>query len=162
MNQMEFDVLPVINGIKQCPGYTDYSQVEKFGERCSFGPRCSFGQWCSFGEGCRFGEECRFGEGCSFGEGCRFGEECVYNNHKLRPGYPLLQMNGAGSANRGTNAWNTEDGIIVRCGCFEGNLAAFRAQVRKTHGDTSKHTRVYLGFANLCALQFDRPEEIES
>ena len=47
--QEEFDVLPVVDGYKQCPT-GDYTQISHFGEGCSFGERCSFGRWCSFGQ----------------------------------------------------------------------------------------------------------------
>ena len=48
-SQEEFDALPVENGRKQCPT-GDYSQIKRFGERCSFG------EWCSFGEGCKIND----------------------------------------------------------------------------------------------------------
>jgi acetyltransferase-like isoleucine patch superfamily enzyme len=207
ITQQEFDALPIVDGLRQCPRDTDYSGVEDFGEGCSFGERCSFGEgcsfgkgcsfgescsfgewcsfgkgcsfgeWCSFGEGCRFGEGCSFGKGCSFGESCSFGEGCsfgkgcsfgewcsfgkgcIYNNHTLASGYPLLQLTGAGRDNRATQAWNTQDGIIIRCGCFDGTLDEFRAEVLKTHGE-NKHALVYFGFTNLAAVQFDRAEEV--
>lgn len=54
----------------------DYSQIRRFGERCSFDAYCRFGERCRFGEGCRFGEWCCFEEGCSFGAWCSFGERC--------------------------------------------------------------------------------------
>jgi len=39
--QQEFDALPVVDGIKQCPT-GDYSELKSLGEGCSFGKRCSF------------------------------------------------------------------------------------------------------------------------
>ena len=39
--QSEFDEFPVIDGIRQCPT-GNYTQIKRFGERCSFGKRCSF------------------------------------------------------------------------------------------------------------------------
>ena len=38
--QEEFDNLPVVDDVKQCPT-GDYSAIKTFGERCSFGKRCS-------------------------------------------------------------------------------------------------------------------------
>lgn len=43
ITQAEFDALPIVNGVKQCPSYTDYSAIIKFGVRCSFGSGCIFG-----------------------------------------------------------------------------------------------------------------------
>jgi hypothetical protein len=58
-------------------------------------------------------------------------------------------------------AWNTEDGIIIRCGCFEGDLQSFRKKVIETHG-SNKHSMIYLGFANLAAAQFDRNDLLDN
>ena len=33
--QQEFDALPIVDGVKECPT-GDYSQIIRFGERCSF------------------------------------------------------------------------------------------------------------------------------
>ena len=141
--QAEFDALPVVGGYKQCPT-GDYTAINSFGDRCRFGAGCSFGAWCSFGAGCRFGE------GCSFEGG-----------HKAKSDYPLMAIAGAGSDNRTTYFFNTEDGIIVRSGCFKGTLAEFREKVRR---DCPLGTEVkavqYLGFANIVAATWS-PEEIE-
>lgn len=53
ITQKEFESLPVVGGLRQCPGYTNYSLINKF-EGCSFSEGCSFGKACSFGEGCSF------------------------------------------------------------------------------------------------------------
>ena len=37
MTQKEFDVLEIINGVKNCPANTDYSLISSFGEGCRFG-----------------------------------------------------------------------------------------------------------------------------
>lgn len=101
MTKAEYDALPIIDGMRQCPGNTDYSQIKnieratfdkecvfgagcQFGEDCWFDVRCVFGEQCQFGAGCVFSEWCAFSEGCVFSEGCRFyegcrfGEDCVF------------------------------------------------------------------------------------
>lgn len=42
ITQKEFDNLPITKGYKECPSYTDYTNINSFGERCSFGVDCSF------------------------------------------------------------------------------------------------------------------------
>ena len=172
--------------IKRFDGRCSFGERCIFSGRCSFGERCIFGAWCRFGAWCHFGEECRFDIGCSFGERCifggwcRFGEKCIFGRwcsfggecifgrwcsfegkHKAKSGYPLLSIAGAGSENRTTYFFNTEDGIIVRSGCFKGTLAEFRKKVRQ---DCPLGTEVkalqYLGFANIVAATWS-PEEIE-
>ena len=39
MTQEEFDRLPLVGGMRQCPGNIDYSAITFF-ERCSFGEGC--------------------------------------------------------------------------------------------------------------------------
>lgn len=48
ITQEEFDALPVVNGIKYCPSFTDYSDIKVFCERCSFDECCRFGKGCLY------------------------------------------------------------------------------------------------------------------
>ena len=74
ISQDEFDALPVVDGIKKCPGFTDYSNVKSFGERCSFGGCCSFGERCACGDGCAVGSWYSFGmrDAVGVGRWCGF------------------------------------------------------------------------------------------
>ena len=73
------------NGRLICPS-GDYSQIKKFGEKCSFGDGSVFGDWSVFGVGsvfgkwCDFGLNCSFSAGCIFGAGCNFGAGCDFGN----------------------------------------------------------------------------------
>lgn len=40
ITQKEFNNLPSENGVKICPGHTDYANIASFGERASFGEGC--------------------------------------------------------------------------------------------------------------------------
>jgi NDP-sugar pyrophosphorylase family protein len=137
--QEEFDALPVVNGVKQCPT-GDYSSIKRFGrcsfgkgcvlgEGCSFCAECSFDEGCSLGKECVLGEECilgegcilggwsSFGEGCGFGEGCRFGERCSFgawcsfeSGHLPNdPGRPYFAVDRIGSEQRKTYFFNFAD-----------------------------------------------------
>ena len=64
ITQEEFDKLPIENGIKICPGNTDYSNIKVFAG------------WCSFADGCSFAEGCSFAGWCSFAEWCSFKQIC--------------------------------------------------------------------------------------
>jgi hypothetical protein len=81
--QEEFDALPEVKGIKQCPK-GDYSAVRVFSTRCSFaagsrfGSESSFKSGCIFGSLCVFGDKCIFGNFCEFGSWCSFGAECHF------------------------------------------------------------------------------------
>jgi hypothetical protein len=67
--------------------------------------------------------------------------------HKAKEGYPLMAIAGAGSENRTTYFFNTEDGIIVRSACFKGTLEEFREKAKE---HTSKLAKMqYLAFADI-------------
>lgn len=51
-------------------------------------------------------------------------------------------------------AFHTDLGIFVRTGCFFDSLEAFRAAVIKTHGEESKHGKLYLGICNVIEFKF--------
>jgi hypothetical protein len=46
-------------------------------------------------------------------------------------------------------------GVHVRCGCWSGDLAAFRAEVAKTHGE-SGHAEDYLALVDIWARKHQR------
>jgi acetyltransferase-like isoleucine patch superfamily enzyme len=129
-----------------------------FGKNCSFGDRCQFGYSCAFGHGCTFGDECTFKSTCNFGALNRFGKNCSFNGRRALPGYPLLALAGAGSANRTVYAFNVEGGPWIEAGCFLGDLDAFRKKAR-ADGDKLKCLQ-YLGFANIVAATWC-PERVE-
>ncbi|NLF98716.1 MAG: hypothetical protein GX565_01045 [Lentisphaerae bacterium] len=152
ISQQEFDALPIKDGIRICPGRTDYSAICIFNERCRFGESCRFGERCRFGEGCCFGERCRFGAGCSFGKGCRIDgtqlvllDTCVYS------------ASGFGSQDRITYGFATADSVWVRCGCWAGLLPAFRKRVKATKKGVLR--KEYLLIADLFQVRWDRLRE---
>ena len=64
-----------------------------------------------------------------------------------------MSFGGFGSCNRTTYAFNCEDGIVIRCGCFCGSVEEFREKVKKTHGD-SQLAKEYLMIADLIELKW--------
>ena len=176
--QKEFDTLPVIHGVRQCPT-GDYSNIRSFGKRCSFGVWCSFGEWCSFGKCCSFGEYCSlgeycsfgeyclfgkycsFGKCCSFGEWCSFGEYCLFGEFcsfeglgKAKEGIPFIQINNIGSRGDGCTIYNLERGVYVRCGCYLGSVDEFKDRVTLTHKDNDRFREQYLLSVKLAEVTF--------
>lgn len=81
-----------------------------------------------------------------------FGERCSFEGANIaNSGYPLMSIGGAGSAYRTTYFFNTENGIIVRSGCFKGTLAEFRERVLADKEADDVARLQYLGFANIVA-----------
>ncbi|WP_314849346.1 hypothetical protein [Treponema lecithinolyticum] len=50
---------------------------------------------------------------------------------------------------------NKENGISVKCGCFYGTIAEFRAKVTETHGTDTKFAKVYQAAADLAEIQIE-------
>ena len=115
------------NGFIICPA-GDYTAIEKFPERCIFGERCSFGKCCSFGEDCKCEQNYEFEK--------------------------LFQIGYIGSRDDTTQFWLlTDKSILVRCGCFCGNIDEFIEAVKGTHGDTL-YAKEYIAAAELAELHF--------
>ena len=125
--QSDFDNFEVDeNGYKICPS-GDYTQISRFGEKCSFGARCSFG------------------EGCSFGEVCSFENGAVKNGR-------YVAVDRIGSANRKAYFFMDEDGkMFVRAGCWFSDMAAFRERVKEVHAGTI-HEKTYLAACDFAEL----------
>lgn len=74
--------------------------------------------------------------------------------------YGKLKENGyfsigpLGSRNDTLMAFHTDKGIFVRAGCFFDSLELFRTKVIDTHGEDSKHGKLYLGAANMIEFKF--------
>ena len=63
-------------------------------------------------------------------------------------------VKGFGSCFRDTTFYRGQDGKIrVVCGCFRGDLEAFRKKVKETHGD-NKYAKEYLMIADLMEMHF--------
>ena len=56
-------------------------------------------------------------------------------------------------------AFNSDNGMFVKTGCFTGSLGEFREAVIKTHDEQSKHGKMYLGIANLIEYKFSEDEK---
>jgi hypothetical protein len=80
---------------------------------------------------------------------------CVCGNADINSKDDIIWLTGLGSENRTTTLFRTkEGGILVSCGCFSGDLAAFEAKVKETHGD-SKYAREYLSLIETAKIHFE-------
>ena len=71
-----------------------------------------------------------------------------------------MTISNMGSVQHTTTFFVCEDGKIrVRCGCFYGDLEAFRNKVRETHTDT-KHAKAYLAAADFVEATLDTAVEV--
>ena len=125
------------NGIKECPGFSDYSEIK------------SFGEWSSFGEGSSFGERSSFGKGSSFGEGSFFEN----GKKALHPFF--IRINNIGSRHDGCMIFNFEEGIYIRSGCYFGSESDFIQRVKEVH-QGNKYEKEYLLALELARIAFSK------
>ena len=140
--QEEFDNLPIIDGIKQCPT-GDYSIIRSFAKGCSFAERCSFAKGCSFGEWCSFAEGCRFAKGCRF-----------ENDYEAKNNMPFIQGGYLGSRNATLYIYNFKQGIYVRAGCWFGTIEEFKERICKVYDNENKYHKQYALMIQLAQVSF--------
>ena len=94
------------------------------------------------------------------GDALVFGNAQVFDNAQVTGDVDILQITGLGTVHRTTTVFRTTDGIRIACGCFFGDLDAFREQVKNTR--EGKVQREYLKFADLVEIYFGVDDEDES
>ena len=100
-----------------------------------------------------------YGDAQVYGNAWVYGDAQVYGNARVYGDAALCFFGGFGSANRQTTAYlDSKIGVRIVCGCFTGTLEEFRASVMSTHGETSRHGKLYLGMANMIEARFDGME----
>nr|DAK60598.1 MAG TPA: Putative transferase, nesg, ydcK, Structural Genomics.38A [Caudoviricetes sp.] len=89
------------------------------------------------------------------------GNASVYGNALVNNASDCICFKGFGSCCRTTTMFRTKNGdILVKCGCFEGNLEEFEAKVKETHG-SSKYAKEYLACAEAAKIHFEIGENYD-
>ena len=96
-----------------------------------------------------------YDDACVCGDARVCGDACVCGDADIKSKDDIIWLTGLGSENRTTTIFRTkEGGVRVPCGCFSGDLAAFEAKVKETHGD-SKYAREYLSLIETAKIHFE-------
>lgn len=78
-----------------------------------------------------------------------FDRAVISGNAKIEQIYDLIVIGPIGSRHSFTSFYRTKDEkIFVSCGCFCGDINAFRNKVRETHADCPKHLAAYFNAAD--------------
>lgn len=102
-----------------------------------------------------YGNACVYDDAWVYGNACVYDDAHVYDDAEIKSKDDIIWLTGLGSENRTTTIFRTkEGGVRVACGCFRGELAAFEARVKETHGD-SKYAREYLALISLAKIHFE-------
>ena len=108
------------------------------------------------------------------GDNARIGDNAVIGGHavirdnvaigdnaEVRKPSHIIVISPIGSRNDYTTFCRSKDNdIIVKCGCFNGNISEFLEKVNKTHGD-NKYAAEYRAAAELAKIHIDLSEEGE-
>ena len=114
--------------------------------------------WVS-GDARVFGDAWVSGDAQVSGDARVFGDAQVSGDARVSGDDDILQITGLGTVHRTTTVFRTPDGICIVCGCFYGDLDAFREQVKKTR--EGKVQREYLKFADLVEIYFGEDKKDE-
>ena len=79
----------------------------------------------------------------------------IYNDALICDSANYIYFKGFGSKSRNTTMFRTRNGnIIVKCGCFTGNLKEFEEKVKETHNNT-KYAKEYLTCIEVAKIHFE-------
>jgi hypothetical protein len=73
---------------------------------------------------------------------CMFGNARVSGDAKIQKQSDYLCIGPIGSRNATTTFYQTNNGIYVACGCFNGTIDEFAEKVKETHKE-NKHAVMY-------------------
>ena len=84
-----------------------------------------------------------------------FGDAQILGNALICDSADYICFQGFGSKSRNTTMFRTRNGnIIVKCGCFTGNLKEFSEKIKETHGNT-KYAKEYLVCIEAAKIHFE-------
>ncbi len=131
---------------------SDNAQV--YGNAWVYGDAQVYGNARVYGDAQVYGNAQVCGNAWVCDDACVYGNAQVCGNAWVNSDDDYLYVKGLGSVNRETTFFKCSDGHIhVSCGCFNGNLDEFSAQVKETHGD-SKYAKEYLAAVEVVKIHF--------
>ena len=78
----------------------------------------------------------------------------IYNDALICDSADYIYFKGFGSKSRNTTMFRTRnENIMVKCGCFTGNLKEFSEKIKETHGNT-KYAKEYLVCIEAAKIHF--------
>ena len=132
-----------------------YGDARVCGDAWVYGDAWVSGDARVSGDAWEYGDARVYGDAWEDGDAWVFGDACVCGDADIKSKDDIIWLSGLGSENRTTTIFRTKDGnMLVSCGCFSGDLAAFEAKVKETHGD-SKYAREYLSLIETAKIHFE-------
>lgn len=100
-----------------------------------------------------------FGDTQVLGNARVCGNAQIYNDALICDSADYICFQGFGSKSRNTTIFRTRnENIMVKCGCFTGNLKEFSEKIKETHGNT-KYAKEYLACIEVAKIHFGTDEQ---
>ena len=100
-----------------------------------------------------------FGDAQVLGNARVCGNAQIYNDALICDSVDYICFQGFGSKSRNTTIFRTRnENIMVKCGCFTGNLKEFSEKIKETHGNT-KYAKEYLACIEVAKIHFGTDEQ---
>jgi NDP-sugar pyrophosphorylase family protein len=98
------------------------------GDRATLGNGVTLGDWATLGYGVTLGDGVTLGYGVTLGDGVMLGKKLTSEGVKVRALMTMANVDGSG---RRVHIYVHTNGIIVRAGCFKGDLDEFCQKATK-------------------------------
>ena len=142
-----------------CGNARVYGDAHVYDDAWVYGNACVCDDARVYDDAWVYGNACVYDDARVYDDACVCGNACVCGDADIKSKCDIIWLTGLGSENRTTTIFRTkEGGVRVACGCFRGDLAAFEARVKETHGD-SKYAREYLALISLAKIHFEEDKE---
>ena len=130
-----------------------YEDAAVYGDAKVYGDAQVSGDAQVYGDARVSGNAWVYGDARVYGDAQVYGDAEVSGNARVSGNADYACIKGFGTEFRHTTFYKTkENGIGVKCGCFNGSLEQFREQVKKTR--TGKIAKEYLTIADLMEEHF--------
>ena len=124
------------------------------------GAACVMGKALVTDLACVTGSAWVTGKACVMGKARVTGKERMTGNALVMKSSDCITIGAIGSRNDTTTFYRGADGkIYVSCGCFNGTIDDFAAEVKQVHAGT-KHERTYLLAIELAKAQMNVESEV--
>ena len=132
-----------------------YSDAKVYGRARIGGHACVFNNAQVYNRACVYNDAEVFGNAQVFGYAEVFSDAKVCGEARVGKNDDILCITGIGSRCGTTTVCRDKDNdLVISCGCFEGNLDEFAAQVKETHGD-NKYGREYNALIEVIKAHFN-------
>ena len=138
--------------------YDNLSQTDKswvFDHAWVYGDASVCGDARVYGNASVCGNAWVHGDACVYGNAKVYGNVRVFSDAKIAKTTEIFLAGPIGSRNDFTTFYkNKNDGISVKCGCFNGSIDDFENTVKENHNGT-KHEKTYLKLIELAKIQIE-------